>query len=597
MSCTRKGTLVFLLLGASVVFFITTIAIVPFLISTDAIRLRLARELSVWTGYDVQLRKPPRISIFPFFQVSLPEVLLTHTNNSSRIPLMDAQRIEVDISLYSALTGQVRFSETRIINPRFTIDEPKAQNGFPPFSPKASDSSQLPFHPFGRILIKGGMLSYPVSVSDNRQKDEISNINAVIDWPESIYSASLKASGSWHGALTNLTVNLDQTLSLMGGGSSPLRISVNSNHGGITFTGSISLSQNFLLNGRISSRLPSWNQSMSWIGADASKTFGANIAVPVVWESSMSIRPGHIELNGIVFTFGKDTARGALEIAFQDDILITTGSLAFKTLDLNQLIPILFPKNRETGDLSFLENVGLDVRLSIAKAVIKSISMNNIATSIQIRNGRLVFDIGNVQIFGGVAQTNIHLQRNNRLTTELQGRLSVNDLNLGLLSLGNKSSFMAKTNLTLSLKSTFLQWENFLYNAHSNLAFDLTAGAITGLDITDFIQKIRAAKTFPFAMTENKVFNFDKADGKITIESGQIKLEAVTIYFGDQYIDIRGRINYPERWIRLVGALNQPHLINEMCIDTQCIMSSLLCTSQFSIHGVLNQPIVSPVVQ
>ncbi|WP_204309277.1 hypothetical protein, partial [Enterobacter cloacae] len=37
---------------------------------------------------------------------------------------MKAERIEVDLSLLSALMGRTEFTETTIIRPRFVIDEP-----------------------------------------------------------------------------------------------------------------------------------------------------------------------------------------------------------------------------------------------------------------------------------------------------------------------------------------------------------------------------------------------------------------------------------------------------------------------------------------
>ncbi len=74
------------------------ILILPYLVSTDTIRIRLAQDLSAWTGYNVQLRDPPRLNLFPYPKAYLSGVILTSKMNHI-VPLMEAESIEVDLSL------------------------------------------------------------------------------------------------------------------------------------------------------------------------------------------------------------------------------------------------------------------------------------------------------------------------------------------------------------------------------------------------------------------------------------------------------------------------------------------------------------------
>lgn len=99
------------------------IFVLPYLVSTDMIRVRLAQELSAWTGYNVQLRDPPRLNLFPY-----PKALLSGVILSSKIddvaPLMEAESIEVDLSVVDLLWGRISFSETRIVHPQFVMEKP-----------------------------------------------------------------------------------------------------------------------------------------------------------------------------------------------------------------------------------------------------------------------------------------------------------------------------------------------------------------------------------------------------------------------------------------------------------------------------------------
>lgn len=329
------------------------------------------------------------------------------------------------------------------------------------------------------------------------------------------------------------------------------------------------------------------------------KLFGADITAPVVWESSLKTESGHVELNDIIFRLGNDNARGALEITFQDGMPVTTGSLAFESLDLNQIVSAFFPDNKASADLSFLDRFGLDLRLSTSRAIIHGISMSNLAASIQIRNSRLVFDIGNAQIFGGTAQINIQLRDNRQSLTELEGRLSASNLNLDLLqqALGRKSVLSANANLILTLQSSFPRWTDFLPNARGNLSFDFGSSTLANFNMDDFMQHIMAAATFPLATAADTFFRFDKMEGKAALENGQINLDFVTLRFGEQNIDIYVSIDWLEKRLKLTGTLNRPRAVDEMCFNTQCIDQSLLPIPQFAIDGFWQKPTVFLIVR
>jgi AsmA protein len=406
---------------------ISIISFFSFLVSTDAIRLRLARELSAWTGYNIELHQPLHFSFFPL-KASLSDVLLEDDNNSH---LMSAERIEVDLSISDALIGRLRFSETRIIHPRLMIDEPiKTVSGF--FISLAHSEgrlgiairkvqelsnidklTELPAQPFGRILVKDATLIYPLSFGKTAK---IANINAMIDWPDLKGSAVFKASGNWNREFVSLTIKADKALLLIGGGMSPLGLSLHSNYGDINFNGSAGILQQKNLNGHFTLHLSGWEQSLRWIKME--KILPNQRGTPLVWESSLEVSSEHISLNHIAFTLGKDKARGAIEVLFRKNLPMITGSLAFEKLDCNSIInalddPIMI-------NFSFLERFALDLRFSTGNTTIDSLNIENVAASIQMHDGLFVFDIGNATIFGGVVQLNVQLQRNKRFLKELE---------------------------------------------------------------------------------------------------------------------------------------------------------------------------------
>ncbi|AQS41125.1 MAG: Outer membrane assembly protein [Candidatus Tokpelaia hoelldobleri] len=598
----------------------------PFLVSTDAIRLRLAHELSTWTGHNVQLNGVPQLSLFPSPHASLPGVALS-ASSAARPPLMQAEKIEVDLSLYDVLQGKVRFSQTRIINPRFIMDEPvKTVAGFFTTlagsdgslgiairqaqqqiaqSPGKSDMSQINAQPFGHIQVEGGSLVYPVNEAG--KTDEISNINAEIDWPDFSREASFKASGQWHGALASLTLDTDEALLLMSGGRSKLRLSFNSNRGGITFTGTARLTQDFLLDGKINARSPGVDTTLHWLFQ--TDDYKSGITAPVVWESSIAAQSGHIEMNDIVFSFGRNNARGALETTLQQEHFVTTGSLAFDTLDLGQILPALLAENQPPSDIFLSKRFGLDLRLSATQANWdKTVHISNLAASIQRRDYTLIIDIGNAQLFEGLAQGVIQLRHEDKSGLELESRLSAS--NISLQALPWHLSLTGRGALTLDLKSTLSGqdtdtqegyqrlWPGRPWHTDGKASFSVTKGSVSGFDMPAFLQKLGTQAPFSLQATKDTSFQFDKAEGKAAINRNDIiTLEATDIRFGGRNLTLQGKVNWDSKTMELTGILppaSQP--VPPPCTDEEadCPAPEDVSDTKFRLEGDWQNPLVTP---
>ncbi|UXM95598.1 AsmA family protein [Bartonella sp. HY329] len=614
MSIRRIFKYLFFTVAILVVLIIGAIIAIPYLISTDAIRIRLAQDLSTWTGYNVQLREPPKISFFPKLQAALQGVSLSDASDDSR-PLMEAECIEVDLSLLDALQGKVSFSETRIIRPHFAVDEPvKTVAGFfaslarsdgslgnairqareiVAQSPNNADLSSLLNQPFGRIYIEDGTLSYPIDHNSADKKPsaeargEIKEINATVTWPTSTYAASIKANGRWNSAYTEVNLRADQALMLMAGGKSAVRVSVNSNRGGVTYTGDAQFAQRFALSGKVAARLPALNVTMDWLGQ--AKSFGAAIQSPVVWESSLIATPEKLELNDINLTLGNDKARGALETVFIGDLPSTSGSLAFQSLDFTQILPAFISAGDVIPDLSFLNRFSLDLRVSAPQGQIGAIALTNFAASTQLRNGRLSFDIGNVNVFDGTLQSNIIIGLLDNVT-QLETRLSTTNVNLEQLegALGLDAKLKCPINLTMNATSDFTHWSKALLNAKGAFDMNCNNGSIIGLDFARFINGINSENAFPFFGSNDELLSFVRFAAKGSIENGEIKADLVGLAFDNHLVDFSGYASLENGNVDFTGIIDRPRRVDGQCIDVECLQLSLKPLQRFEVSGPWN---------
>ena len=586
--------------------------LLPVLVSTDAIRIRLAQDLSAWTGYNVQLREAPHLDLFPYPKASLSGVTLTPMNDEAA-PLMEAERIEVDLSLIDALLGHITFSQTRIINPHFVMEEPvktvadffdtlsRSQGSFGSAvreardivkkNPDHPDTTRLLNQPFGRIVIDNGELLYRKNMGGMAEK--ITALNAVLEWPESTRAASFRANAMWHGKATDLRIDAMQALILFSGGTSDVRASLNSLSGGITFEGKGRLSDSYIFDGRLSARSPGWNRTMEWLGYHGLP--GQGLKAPVVWESDFSAQPGHMQFNNINFKLGNDNARGALATGYQDDLPVISGSLAFDRLDLDTLVATFFPDEEKNQflDLSVFDMIGLDIRMSAPEAKLQNVTLNNLAAAVQIRNGRGIFDLGNANAFGGAIQSNIQIARDND-KANIEGRISASSVDLPSIARAfHYPDFVhAKAGLILTMHAPFSRWSEVISGMQGHLTLNMSSGSFKGYDIDKLRFALCSGEKAWAEKSDHASTDFDKWDIETTITDENLVIDKSTIYMGNWRLLMKGTADLQMEdgknhgyEVKLDSVLKKVPRSDKICPDVECVSNSLVKPLMFSLSA------------
>ncbi|GAA5103261.1 AsmA family protein [Bartonella jaculi] len=595
---------------AIVFLFGVCILILPYLVSTDAIRIRLAQDLSAWTGYNVQLRDPPRLNLFPYPKAFLSGVTLTSKMNNI-VPLMEAESIEVDLSLVDLFWGHVSFSETRIVRPQFFLEKPVKTGAdfFDRFSrsqgalglairnareiikhnPDQPDIKHLLDQPFGRIVIENGTLVYHDSISGVPEK--ITGLNATLDWPESTQKMRFRADARWRGELTKLSIDADQALLLLAGGKSQIKASVNSVRGGITFTGQARLSEYYIFDGKVSMRSPGWNQTLYWIGSN--QFWGHRLKTPIVWESHFLAQPMHIKMNNVTFTMGKTSARGALELAFQDYVPIVIGSLALDNLDFNLLESLfsLVEEKKTPLDMKIFDRIGVDLRLSSPQAKVGNIALTNLAAAIQIRNGHIIFDLGHANVFGGSLQSNMQIAPVDK-KVHIEGRASgvSIDMQAFLEALGIIPFVQSKANFTMTIRTFARYWSEIFAKMQSELTLNMSTGRLLGYDLNDLQTTLSEKEQFLLVNNNFLSTAFDRWDIQTRYSDGTMTIAESLMRTADWNLSIQGRIaaaiaQERQKEFTLQAEVRKSNSSETLCKDVQCLTNSLAWPITFSLSS------------
>ncbi|WP_175868600.1 AsmA family protein [Bartonella gabonensis] len=586
------------------------ILVLPYLVSTDMIRIRLAQELSAWTGYNVQLRDPPRLNLFPY-----PKALLSGVTLASRMdgvaPLMEAESIEVDLSVVDLFRGRVSFSETRIVHPQFVMEKPvkTMADFFDRFSrsqgalglaireareilqhnPENPEIDHLLKQPFGRVVIENGALVYQDSFSGVAEK--ITGLNATFDWPESTEEVRLRADARWRGEFTKLSIDASQALLLLAGGKSQIKASLNSVRGGITFTGQARLSEYYIFDGKVSMRSPGWNQTLSWV---AGKQFwGHKFKIPIVWESHFLARPMHIQMNNVTFTMGKTNARGALELDFQDHVPNVIGSLAFDNLDFSFFRPVFFSVKEKNPffQTEIFNHIGVDIRLSAPQAKLSNITLTNLAVAIQIRNGHCIFDLGHANILGGSLQSNIEITpAGQKLWLEGRASGTAIDMQIVLEVLGITPFLQSRANFTMILRTLANSWSGIFAKMRGELALSMSSGRLLGYDLNDLQRRLAKNEQF-FLMNDNTLSTaFERWNIQTSFSDGTTKITESLMRTEDWSLSMWGTIASAimQDWqdkLTLQAKLQKNNSSETLCRDVQCLANSLMQPLTFSLNS------------
>ena len=588
------------------VLFVGALAALPYIVSTDAIRLHLAQNISAWTGYSVEIRQPPRLSFFPVFRASLSDVTLSKIGDTNA-PFMAAERIEVEMSPLDALFGRVAFSETRLINAHFTLSEPvedlpqfvntlasssgrlgfairQARNVTAHESGKPDNTgatkNQLLTTPFGRLVLENGSVGF--TTRNSERQEEVTAINASIDWPQTTSSATIKGKAIWHGETAEYNLNAAQPLLLMANGMSQINAQVTSKPLSIGFQGRTNIAENLFTEGAFTLSSPSLSESLHWLGLSSDASYSGRTTADDAFniETNVSATPTRIKLADIALNLNNMPAKGAAEIGFGKDRPVVTGTLAFQTLDAASFfhtVTTLVTKVREDDqaknggqtrygpqrmiDTALLNSADIDIRLSAQNATIGAAQMTGLAAALQIRDGQAMFDIGDAKAFKGSIQANVKLAQADSGQDKITLRFNAANIDSTafLTAMGLTDPILSgQGSLSVTAETTPHSLQSMLQNARGQISFTLGNGRMQGFDLNDFISKIKSEGFFALQRRDKVSLDFKRLDVKASLGDGVATLENTKTETAQGTLSLTGIIPLTDRSLALSGTLSLP---------------------------------------
>lgn len=593
-------------LGLAIIALALLVAFVPMIASTQIVRDRISLEMSSRTGYRVQLGAAPEIDVFPTFHATLNNVTLSEWGDAGR-PVVEAERVEIDLSAMAALAGNIVFSDVSIIRPTVRV----APSGpfYVPITPGGGrivrsvelarevvaanptnpDLGALPSDPFGSIEFSDGRI---VASRDGKDVELVTSLSGNIDWTTVDRPGKLSATGIWRGESITLTLASPNPLILFAGGVAPVSFSAKSNPVSATFEGAVNMAADLYLDGEFTFSAPSLPRLLEWSQSDIAPT---NAIGSVAMSGRLTGNAQRAKFDDTEIVLDGNPGMGVLDVSLAGVIPSIAGTLAFDTLDLRSFLSAFTPLTSAGGDevseidIAIADQMALDLRLSAARATVGSIGLTDVAATAQVKDGLAAFDISDATAFGGTLQAGMRLDHTSDVETAGL-RILASDIDGAIFGAATGFPTLVPTGrgtISVTLNGPAKSWDSLLQQADGSISASFGPGAIKGVDMAAFLTRASQAGFFALAEVAKGEFPIKAAELKAELANGVARIETADIRSEAHDVWLAGLVPYVGGGLALSGKVF-PGGADRAVTRPE---------ATFFVGGSWNVPFVSPILQ
>lgn len=594
-------------LGAAIVLAALLIAFFPLIASTQIVRDRIALEMSAWSGYRVSLGSAPEIDVFPTFRATLNNVTLSDWRNYDSQPVIEAERVEVELSALSALVGKIAFTDVRLVRP--TLRVVPTGSFYLPVAPgggrlstsieaartvvasnsASPDLGALPSEPFGLVEFRDGRI---VLAQGSGDVEVVTSLSGSIDWSSVNRSGKLAATGIWRGESVSVDLSSPNPLVLFAGGAAPVSFALKSNPTSATFEGTVNTSADSYLDGQVTFSSPSLRRLREWSQSEiAPKTTIGSITI----SSHLTGNAQRAKFENAELTLDGNPGMGVLDVSIAGKVPSIAGTLAFETLDLRSFLSAFTSLTASDGaaadviDTKFADQLDLDLRLSAASATAGSIGMTEVAATAQVKGGLAVFDISDASAFGGTLQAGLRLDHTGDVDL-VEMRMLATDIDGAIFGAATGMSDVMPTGsgtISAMLKGPARSWGTMLENANGTISANFGAGEFKGIDLPAFLKRISQGGFFALNEVGKGSLPITAAELKATIANGVLSIEKAEAKTESKEIWLSGLVPYVGGGLALSGRV----------FAAGADRSTTPPEATFFVGGSRSIPFISPIPQ
>ncbi len=529
--------LLFLIVAAG-----SLVALIPYFLSMDVVRNKVAEQLTLWTGREVQLTGPATLKVFPNISIDISGISIANEPRFGDGPIIAMDGLRGRVQLLPLLAGQIEVDSFELIRPRIELivdaeGRPNWQLADSPDDAAGADSAgagDTPPIKLGLLLIEDGILRYR-NMQDG-QVVEVTSLNAGINWPN--MSSPLDATGSlvWQGEMIRFEGQLGDPVSFINNGSSATTLAIASSPMRVTVSGLASMTTDLAVNGNINLDVPSVRGLARWFGTDVPSGPGfGRLSI----QSGITAGGNKVSLSEAQIEFDGNVAEGAVTFVAGEDKPYIQATLALANLDLN---PYLDSESAGGGgggsgadwsvdlfDFSGLGGLDADIGLSAGDIDVGAYDIGAGAVTIGLKNSRIMVELAEVEAYGGQLNGNIVVNaRGSR--PSMTAKINGSEVDLGSLldDIADNGRVNGVTNLALDLASTGNNEAELVANLSGSGSLQITNGRIVGIDLAGALSGLQRRDFSSLVVGAGGETQFDFLEASFTVDNGIATVQNLT---------------------------------------------------------------------
>lgn len=524
----------------------------PWLLSSDIVKQRIASRIEELTGLKTTLKGTPRLSLLPYLEIKLRDVVIANPPGLEGTygdePFVSMESLKGRVNLVSAILGQPELVDFKLVRPRFNLRitrQGKAnwENQKGAISrlllKSTSNSTQTSLDEdvlsvkmapvkLGDFEIVNGVINF----QDNRlgRTAEITSLNMNLSWPGTGSAASFSGSMVWAGEVTSFFGSADEPGNLFNEGASKVNIGFKSTPMTAEFTGLADFNLGPHITGKVDISSPSVRQFLGWIGYDL---LPGSTPGPLTLKSDLVATGTSYKFQNAAISMDGNAGSGFIDMTIARGKRVKfEGTLAFDTLDFDPYFQALDANtgsgtSPEIAKIGLINEFDLDLRFSANKATLGDLTMLSMAATAQLRDGKIIVDVGEATMFGGMIQAQLQAKEEEGTPTG-EVKLNMFDVELEELSpLISSSSLkiIGKGSAAVLLKSKGRNASQLIQRLNGTATISALEGKIEGLNLAAIIKDGSNALFLDANKVLAKSTSFNKLSLGMHIANGIVHLE------------------------------------------------------------------------
>ncbi|WP_375409534.1 AsmA-like C-terminal region-containing protein [uncultured Methylobacterium sp.] len=315
-------------------------------------------------------------------------------------------------------------------------------------------------------------------------------------------SAEIVARGTWKQQEATLRVTGLDLAALFGNVASPFSATLAWPAGTLDLKGSARLGETHDVSGRVRLTTRSLPETLGWTGGDVAL---APLMQDVAVEADFRTQGKDLLLPQMRVALGSNKLEGAGSVSFADERPAIQATLAAESVNIAPLVSELIGAlgldpdasqapvwKQRTLALAPFTGGDLDLRLSAASARIGPVLVEDIASSLIVRNGSIEASLGRAGLQGGTVKGRVILAAmpdRGGIEVKAQGAFDGLDLGALLIDMGEYRWLVGAVNGTFALDSRASTMGELVGSIGGRAAVAVEGGTITGLDLAEVMQR------------------------------------------------------------------------------------------------------------